>query len=179
MRNTAPLDYEMFMIFNSLRSSDAICQHIPGSTFAQLIICYLTAPSHYPNLCWLVMSEVYFGIQLRASSQEMLKIYILQTSVKMTNLRIQPHLPGTNELTLSMREPSYLGLIKFYIMAADALASCIARTSAATILTTEYAEWVGPCLTWGMISTTYVISMWRNDIKCKYMFLFPLKNCTI
>ena len=29
---------------------------------------------------------------------------------------------------------------------------------------------MGPCLIWGMISTTCVISMWRNDIKCKYMF---------
>ena len=26
------------------------------------------------------------------------------------------------------------------------------------------------------ISTICVISMWRNDIKCKYMFMFPLKN---
>ena len=27
-----------------------------------------------------------------------------------------------------------------------------------------------------MILTTCVISIWSNDIKCKYMFLFPLKN---
>ena len=32
------------------------------------------------------------------------------------------------------------------------------------------------CLVWGRISTTCVISMWRNDTKCKYMFMFPLKN---
>ena len=32
------------------------------------------------------------------------------------------------------------------------------------------------CLIWGRISTTWVVSMWRNDTKCKYMFMFPLKN---
>ena len=29
---------------------------------------------------------------------------------------------------------------------------------------------------WGRVSTTCVISMWSNDIKCKYMFMFPLQN---
>ena len=37
-------------------------------------------------------------------------------------------------------------------------------------------EYVGPSLTWGRILSTCVKSMWRNDIKCKYMFMFPLKN---
>ena len=27
-----------------------------------------------------------------------------------------------------------------------------------------------------MISISCVMFMWRNDIKCKYMFLFPLKK---
>ena len=31
-------------------------------------------------------------------------------------------------------------------------------------------------LTRGGISSTYVLLVWRNDIKCKYMFMFPLKN---
>ena len=34
----------------------------------------------------------------------------------------------------------------------------------------------GPGLTWGRILSTCVSSMWSNDIKCKYMFMFPLKN---
>ena len=40
----------------------------------------------------------------------------------------------------------------------------------------RYVEKVGSCLIWGRISTTCIISMWRNDTKCKYMFMFPLKN---
>ena len=40
----------------------------------------------------------------------------------------------------------------------------------------DYVEYVGPGLTWGRILSTCVISMWSNDIKCKYMFMFPLNN---
>ena len=40
----------------------------------------------------------------------------------------------------------------------------------------DYIEYVGPSLTGGRIWSTCVKSMWRNDIKCKYMFMFPLKN---
>ena len=40
----------------------------------------------------------------------------------------------------------------------------------------DHVDYVGSCLIWGRISTTCVVSMWRNDIKCEYMFIFPLKN---
>ena len=40
----------------------------------------------------------------------------------------------------------------------------------------DSVEYVGPGLTWGRILSTCFISMWSNDIKCKYMFKFPLKN---
>ena len=35
---------------------------------------------------------------------------------------------------------------------------------------------VGPCLTRGRISTTFVVSVWRNDRNCEYLFMFLLKN---
>ena len=60
-------------------------------------------------------------------------------------------------------------------MAADALSPYVARTSAAMIYI-NYIEYVGPYLTCGRISSTCVISVWRNDTKCKYMFMFALKN---
>ena len=60
-------------------------------------------------------------------------------------------------------------------MATDALAPYVARTSAAMIYI-DYIEYVGHSLTWGRILSTYVIGMWMNDTKCKYMFMFPLKN---
>ena len=40
----------------------------------------------------------------------------------------------------------------------------------------DYVEYVGPDLAWGRILGTCVVSMWSNDIKCKYMFIFPLQN---
>ena len=40
----------------------------------------------------------------------------------------------------------------------------------------DYVEYVSPGLTWGRILSTCVISMWSNDLKYKYMFIFPLKN---
>ena len=43
---------------NSLWQSDAIWQHRFRSTLAQVMACCLTAPSHYLNQCWLIISEV-------------------------------------------------------------------------------------------------------------------------
>ena len=42
----------------------------------------------------------------------------------------------------------------------------------------DYVGYVGPDLTWswGRILSTCVISMWGNDIKYEYMFMFPLNN---
>ena len=43
---------------NSLRPSDTIWRHRSGSTLAQVMACCLTAPSHYLNQCWLIISKV-------------------------------------------------------------------------------------------------------------------------
>ena len=43
---------------NSLWPNDAICRHRSGSILAQVMACCLTAPSHYLNQCWLIISKV-------------------------------------------------------------------------------------------------------------------------
>ena len=43
---------------NSLWPGDAIWWHGTRSTLAQVMACCLTAPSHYLNQCWLIISEV-------------------------------------------------------------------------------------------------------------------------
>ena len=43
--------------FNSLGPSDAIWPHRSGSTLAQVMACCLTAPSHYLNQYWFIISE--------------------------------------------------------------------------------------------------------------------------
>ena len=43
---------------NSLWHSDAIWRHRTGSTLTQVMACFLLAPSHNLNQCWLIISEV-------------------------------------------------------------------------------------------------------------------------
>ena len=46
------------MHFNSLGPGDAIWQQRSGSPLAQVIAWCLTAPTHYLNQCWLIISKV-------------------------------------------------------------------------------------------------------------------------
>ena len=53
--------YNSFVIsilIKSLRPSDAIWRHRSRTTLVQVMACCLTAPSHYLNQCWLIVSEV-------------------------------------------------------------------------------------------------------------------------
>ena len=43
---------------NSLCPGDTIWRHRSESTLVQVMACCLTAPSHYLNQCWLIISEV-------------------------------------------------------------------------------------------------------------------------
>ena len=43
---------------NWLWPSDAIRRHRSGSILAEVMVCYLMAPSHYLNQCWLSISKV-------------------------------------------------------------------------------------------------------------------------
>ena len=45
-------------LFNSVWPSDVIWWQGSRSTLAQVMACCLTAPSHYLNQCWLIISEV-------------------------------------------------------------------------------------------------------------------------
>ena len=46
------------MFFNSLGPNGTIWRQRSGSTLAQVMACCLTAPSHYLNQCWLLISDV-------------------------------------------------------------------------------------------------------------------------
>ena len=46
------------MQVNSLWPSDVVWRQGSRSTLAQVMACCLTAPSHYLNQCWLMISEV-------------------------------------------------------------------------------------------------------------------------
>ena len=80
----------------STSNRDATWRHRYGSTFDQVMACCLTAPSHYPNQYWLVISGV-SRLSPRASSQEILLKPILDMSLKIANLELEQHLSDTNE----------------------------------------------------------------------------------
>ena len=84
---------------NSSWPSDAKWQHRSGSTLAQVKAHFLMAPSHFLSQCSLIISEVLWpSTEGDRVSQEILKISILDMNLKISNLRLQPHLPCANDL---------------------------------------------------------------------------------
>ena len=74
-------------------------QHRFGSTLAQVMACYLLAPSHYLNQCWLTIKETLnAGIHSGVMFTWLLKISIPKLCLNFTHLKPQRHLSGTNEL---------------------------------------------------------------------------------
>ena len=57
-RVTGAKTHKVWLTFNSLWLSDVIWQQGSRSTLAQVMACCLTAPSHYLNQCWLVITKV-------------------------------------------------------------------------------------------------------------------------
>ena len=46
------------VFINTVWPSDVIWRHRSESTLAQVMACCLTAPSHYLNQCWLIISKI-------------------------------------------------------------------------------------------------------------------------
>ena len=60
------------------------------STLVQVMTCCRMAPNHYLKQCWSIISEVLWH-QLRAILHDLIKNwYILDMSLKIINLRLQP-----------------------------------------------------------------------------------------
>ena len=84
---------------NSLGHSDAIWRWRSWSTLVQVMACCLTAPSHYLNQCWLIISKVQWHSSEVVSPQPS----VTKVSLKITYLRFQSNLPGANELIHEMK----------------------------------------------------------------------------
>ena len=88
-------------LFNSFWPSDVIWWQGSTSTLAQVMACYLTAPSHYlTNVDISVRSS---GIHLRAILQEITQPSVTEISLKITYLKFHSNLPRVNELTVTHR----------------------------------------------------------------------------
>ena len=69
-----------------------LIKHRSGSKLVKVMACCLSAPNHYLNQCWLIISE-----HLKTFSQEMLNKSIPDMSLKIINTNLQAHLPGASE----------------------------------------------------------------------------------
>ena len=82
---------------NSLGPSEAIWCWRSWSTLVQVMACCLSAPSHYLNQCWLIISKVLWHSSEDIIIQD-LKIPISKTRLKHTFSKSHYDLPGANEL---------------------------------------------------------------------------------
>ena len=48
----------VWFVWQCIKTHDAIWRRRSGSTLAQVMACCLTAPSHYLNQCWLIISKI-------------------------------------------------------------------------------------------------------------------------
>ena len=80
---------------NSFWPGDAIF-HWSGSTLAEVMACCLTAPGHYLNKCWFTIKGVLWHSPESNFTRSAHKLCL-----KITLLKLLPHLPGPSELTLS------------------------------------------------------------------------------
>ena len=86
------------LMLQLISPSDVIQRHTHGPTLAQVMATCLAASSHYPNQCLLIIN-LFCGIHMTTISHSFLKISIHDISLKNTYLKVQPHLPGANDLT--------------------------------------------------------------------------------
>ena len=91
--------------FNSLCPSDTIWRQRSESTLAQVMACYLTAPSHYLYQYWLIIGEVqrHSYIHIRAISQEMPQTSITMIRLKIIYRKFHSNFPRANELIHTSR----------------------------------------------------------------------------
>ena len=83
-------------LINSLGPNDAMWQHRSGLTLAQVMACCLTAPSHYLNHCWFLISKVPWHSPVSNFTVNARLLFCIIT-METILLKLLPHLPGANE----------------------------------------------------------------------------------
>ena len=92
------LTFVIVLFINSLWPSNNIWYYRTWSILVQEMAYCLMAPTHYLSQRLLIINEVSWHSPM-AISQEMLNISILDISLKITILKLLPHLPWANELS--------------------------------------------------------------------------------
>ena len=122
---------------NSLWLSDAIWHRRTWSTLGQVLACRLMTLSHYLDQCWLI-------IYLRVVPMDIIEISVTAMCFKVTQSKLQPHLPGGNEWALeisqSCNKPSLWSFsISDIQISYDKLIQCQPTTSHAVRVCSDYS----------------------------------------
>ena len=100
---------------NSLGPSDAIWCWRSWSTLVQVMACCLTAPSHYLNQCWLIISKVrWHSSKGKFIRQEIPQPSITEIIWKIKYLKFHSNFPGANELPNKAFTISYPSVCFFF-----------------------------------------------------------------
>ena len=93
-------EYEatLLFFFNSLWPSDVIWGHRYWSILAQVMACCLTAPSHYLNQCWLIISMHPWRLSKGNFPRDTPAVN-LENQLQFASIKFLSNLPGANELT--------------------------------------------------------------------------------
>ena len=87
---------------DSLWLSEAIWRPRSGSALAQVMACCLTAPSHYLNLCWLIINEVQGQSSEGNFTRDDTSVTNYWNELENYLSKFSWNLPGTNELIESL-----------------------------------------------------------------------------
>ena len=83
---------------DSFWPSDTILWQRSGSTLAQVMACCLTAPSHYLNQYWLIISEVWWHLYYGNFKRDAPQPSITKIGLKITYIKFHLNFLGANEL---------------------------------------------------------------------------------
>ena len=115
---------------NPLWTIDAIWWHRSGSTLAQVMACCLMTLCHYRTLNYVDFTSMTFcGIYLTTILRESSRYQFIKWIWKISLLKFLPHLPGANELILSVVK---IRLIEDKFVQYHAIANDIAMRGART-----------------------------------------------
>ena len=99
----------VYFFLNSLWPSDVIRQQGTESTLAQIMACCLTAPSHYLNQCWLMISEVLWHSPDSIFKENTSDVYCWNEFV--VEMRLYSNPPVANELKNNNFADEFLNLL--------------------------------------------------------------------
>ena len=126
-----------------------------------------TAPSHYLNQCWNIVNWT-LGNKLQWNLNRNLYIFIQENPLENVVWKMAAILSRPQCVNPSGVE-TRIFLDNLSILAADAPETCRVIYDHGI----DHARQTGHCPSWGKIPTNCAISVWRNDRKCKYSFMFP------